>query len=445
MSIENIVDLTITIANPVITRAGFGTALILSAEANGKFSGQSKLYGSADELLDDSFSASGITYRLAQKLTGQNPAPSQFIVAKRTNSADFTHSVDVTVLPGQTGDEYSIDINSTTYSYTRPDGYSDAEVATELADLISADLNLDVSTIDEVITVDAVSEGVINKFESPVFVSLTDNTSVTDGYTTQDLAAALDYNQDFYAVLLDLNSKDQVKEVAAWIESKRRVLFYDTADFGCLDQGVADDIFSELKDLSYANTIGMYHHEIGSGAAAGWLGGGITYEPGVYNWCHKVISGVSTSPLSDSQTAAIRAKRGNYYVDVAGSGGTWNGITPSGEFIDTISLVHFLYARITEDVIAAFKANVRIPYTNQGVAVITGTVGARLRSKIGSGIAADPAPQVTAPRVADINAADKQARHLPDVKFVALLEGAINSVSIRGTVSVDEAAFQGIA
>lgn len=444
MSLSNIVDLSITIANPVITRQGFSTALILSAEANGKFSGNSKLYTSLTGLIDDGFSPTGVTYVNASKLLAQNPAPSSFKVGKRVLSGGYNQEIKLSVLAGNAGDLYSVDVDGEVYEYERPDGYTDAQVATNLGALLAADTNFTVSVLSSNITMTSDDAGVVHKFDAIQRLGITDQTDINDGYTLLDLASIVNYDSDFYAVLLDCNQKDQVETVSTWTEGVRRVLFFEANDSDTLDLGTTDDIFSVLKNLSTANSLGLYYGSVGTGAVAGWLGKGITYEPGSFNWAHKVISQVSTSSLTDSQTSVLRTKRGNYYINIAGSGDTWSGITGSGEFIDTISLVHFLYARITEDVIAALKANVKIPYTNAGIGIITSVILARLRSKIGSGISGEPAPYVNAPRVSAINSADKQARHVPDITFAALLDGAINSVSIAGTLSVDETIFAGV-
>lgn len=442
MSINNIVDLAITIANPVVTRQGFGTALLLSSEAVGKFPGASKAYSSVTELTDDGFLTSGITYKMASKLLAQNPAPSQFKVGKRNSSAaHYLQEIEIKVQNGYEGDRYSVTVNGTKASYIRLNTDTNDDVATALSTSITS-ANYAVSVLGDTVTLTANTTGYVGSVDSPERVSINEITAIPDGYVTQDLADIFAFDPDFYIVLSDRNTFDEITEIADWTESNRRLLFCETSDPGCLDAGETTDIMSFLKNGAYANTLIVWSDSPNSGIAAAWCGKGISTEPGNYNWAHKSLAGVQAANISNGQQNVITSKRGNYYTIVAGSGHTWNGITPSGEYIDTISLVHFLYARITEDVVAAFKANVRIPYTNSGIAILTSVIGARLNSKIGSGLAADPAPVVTAPRVSEIAAADKQARHLPNVKFVALLDGAINSINIRGTVTVDETVFQ---
>jgi hypothetical protein len=52
------------------------------------------------------------------------------------------------------------------------------------------------------------------------------------------------------------------------------------------------------------------------------------------------------------------------------------------------------------------------------------------------GLSSDPAPEVTAPAVADVDSITKAGRILPDVKFTATLAGAIHNLEISGTLSV---------
>jgi hypothetical protein len=251
----------------------------------------------------------------------------------------------------------------------------------------------------------------------------------------------LDYNSGWYAVVLDTNTPADILTTAAFVEGVRRIFVYETSDSNVYDQGSSSDIFSQMLALSYANSMGIYSKEKNEGKAAAWIGRCLTFKPGTINWAHKTLSGVTFNKLSASQTTVIRSKRGNYYNDVAGSGNTFNGITASGEFIDTASIVHYLYARIQENVISAFKATPKIPYTNAGVARITTGIENVLLAEVGDGLSTDFTPFVSAPLVQSVSTNDRQARHLPGVTFGAVLSGAINTIQIRGTLTLDESAF----
>lgn len=441
MSLDNIVNISISVENPIIDTASFGTPLIASIEANGKFSGMTKIYSSASELLSDGFSATGATYRFASKIKGQNPAPASFIVGKRVLSSALLSDYDFQIQTGNEADIYSIEFGGNEYSYTRPDGYTDAQVAAELAAVID-DGDYTVSVSDETISILSTVPGQFDSFSVSDNIYVTDNTSTVDGYLTQDLSNILEYDSSWYALLIDSNVKSDIIEAATFCEANRRMFAYETSDSACFDSGATDDVFSECEALSFANTIGIFSLDKNEGKAAAWVGKCLPFDPGTINWAHKVLSGVRADNLTISQKTAIRSKSGNYYSLVAGRGNTWSGITPSGEFIDTANVVHLLYARIQEAVISALKASPKIPYTNAGVARITSVIAAVLNSQVGRGLTDDPEPpSVTAPNVQSISLNQRQARNLPDVKFVALLSGAINSVSIRGTLTLDSSVF----
>jgi hypothetical protein len=78
----------------------------------------------------------------------------------------------------------------------------------------------------------------------------------------------------------------------------------------------------------------------------------------------------------------------------------------------------------------------KIPYTDDGVNVLVGRLKKSLNKAVARGVLAeDPKPVVTYPKVADVDSADKTARHFPDLKFSGTLAGSINQVSIVGVVS----------
>lgn len=444
MSSDSIAQISITLGTPVIDTASFGTPIILSSEANGKFSGFAKRYASASELLTDGFSPTGATYRFASKIKGQNPAPAEFMIGKRVESGDLLVDYDFTIEDGLEADVYELSINGSSFSYIRPDGYTNDQVASELESLISVS-NFSTSVAANKITLIGSVDGDFPLITKSDNISFTDNTTNTPGKLTEDLSNIFEYDNSFYGVLLDSNTAADIKEAAEWCENNRRILFYENSDSACVSMGSTSDIFSELEVLSYANTCGIFSKSvINEGKAAAWLGLGITYDPGTFNFAHKTLRGVTYDKLSRSEESTLESKSGNYYGVVAGRGNTFSGITPSGEFIDTASVIHLLYARIQEAVISALKSSPKIPYTNAGVNQIVSVIQGVLFSQVGRGLTDDPEPpRVTAPNVQSININLRQARIVPDIKFIALLSGAINQVQVSGILTLDSSVFTG--
>jgi hypothetical protein len=78
----------------------------------------------------------------------------------------------------------------------------------------------------------------------------------------------------------------------------------------------------------------------------------------------------------------------------------------------------------------------KVPYTNPGIDKVEAKVRAMNQRGIDAGlIAPDPEPIVTAPDVADVSAADKQARELNNVETEWTLAGAIHHITVRVTAS----------
>ena len=81
-------------------------------------------------------------------------------------------------------------------------------------------------------------------------------------------------------------------------------------------------------------------------------------------------------------------------------------------------------------------SNRKVPYNDVGIGMIKGLVKGVLFRAAGMGILQEDSIEVTAPKFADIPQADKIARKLPNVKFRALYQGAIQKTEINGTISV---------
>lgn len=146
---------------------------------------------------------------------------------------------------------------------------------------------------------------------------------------------------------------------------------------------------------------------------------------------------MTTDVLSSGKVTAVLNKRGNVYTSVAGVSVTQFGKTFANEWIDTTRFIDWLRSELQIRVYALLINNQKIPYTDLGVDMIKSVIKAVLADGIrAGGLAADPAPEVSAPAVADVDSITKGDRILPDVTFTATLAGAIHTLEIDGTLSV---------
>ncbi len=455
MGLSDIVNLQITLRSGAPTRAGFGRALIVgkltAAVLADGFPARTRLYKQANDMLSDAFTTKDALYRLALAHTSQRPRPKDFKIGRAANAQ--TQIVHLTPTVTTEGFIYTLTFASvpgiadTTVTYTVPGsatvdsvcgGISAAIEASAIGGAVAAADNAGTATHVIVTTGTA---GIVLEYKD-VSPELSIFDATADAGIATDLAAIYAADSDWFGLLLASNSEAELAGAAAWIEPLRRMLVYVTADSNVKLPGITTDVMSDLKALAYFNTGGFYHPNVGSTLAACVMGQRLTSQPGSDTWAHKTIVGeraATVLELTTADEAAVHGKNGNTYTDIGGSARTFPGKVASGEYFDQCRYIHFLYARISEAVLAVFQNVEKVPYTDEGIALITGAVQAVLfahTKKPFNALTKDPAPFCEAPRASEVSTADKAERLLPDVTFGAQLTGAIHATNISGVVSI---------
>ena len=253
------------------------------------------------------------------------------------------------------------------------------------------------------------------------------------------LNAIANENNDWYGIVVDQALVSSFADVASWVETAKKFAIFWITDVNAYDPSKSTDLASVLK-LANRNRSAVVWHATPAGGAdypdAAWMGEGFPYEPGTSTWAYKTLNGVTPDTLLASQETALKNKNCNYYMTVGGVSITQEGKVASGEYIDIIIGTDWIEARLREAVYSALVNNRKIPYDDTGIAMIEGLVKGVLNEAASKGILQADSIAVIVPKYADIPQADKLARKLPDVKFSALYQGAIHSVTINGTISV---------
>ena len=214
----------------------------------------------------------------------------------------------------------------------------------------------------------------------------------------------------------------------------------EAAEAEIKNAGSTTDIGYLLKNLTYDRTAGMYHPDSQEGSTpswieAGWPGEALPFDPGSQTWAYKTIVGVAAYALTTAERTAILVKNVNIYTATAGVNITEEGKVASGEYIDIIRGLDWLESVLQKNVFTDLVNKRKIPFTDEGAATIETAVKAALSEGVDNTLIAEGFI-VTVPKIADVSAANKLARNLPDVKFTAVLQGAIHSVEIDGIVTV---------
>ncbi len=260
----------------------------------------------------------------------------------------------------------------------------------------------------------------------------------TDPGIATDLAAIYAFNQGWYGFALDSNSAAEIEAAAAWVESNGMHVF-SANNSDAADIGSGASVFTVLDAAAYARTHCMFSgSKLLSYSGAALLGKILPLTPGSYTPAYKTLAGVpadSAAILTGSAVTNLTAKNGNYYTTFKGINVVISGITPSGEYLDTTIFIDWLKDAIQTAVFTLLTNNLKIAYTDLGVAqvvnVIKGVLGQGIQN---GGLAATPAPTVSAPSVGSVSLANVAKRNLPNVTFTATLAGAIQSLQISGAV-----------
>lgn len=260
-----------------------------------------------------------------------------------------------------------------------------------------------------------------------------------DADVAASLNAIMSEDNSWYGLLVDQAMASDYDDIAAWVETNKKLFIVWTTDANTPDGTKTTDPASVLKAMGYDRSAVIFHIAPSAGddyPDAAWMGEGFPYDPGTSTWAYKTLKGVTPDSITGAKESALQGKNCNYYSEVGGVNITQEGKVASGEWIDIIIGTDWIEARLREAVYSALVNNRKIPYDDSGITLIEGLVKGVLNQAAAAGILQADSIVVTVPRYADIPQADKLARKLPDVKFTALYQGAIHRTTINGTISV---------
>ncbi len=433
MSLDDIVDITITTATAAPTRVGFGVPLVMCYHTH--FVERQRTYTSIAGMVADGFSTTEDGTRMVTALLAQNPKPSSVIVGRNATSSVRTLNFIPTAVNSTL---YTIYIGGTAASFTSDATALVAEITAGLKTAIDL-LGVNVTTTDNGTSLDVAADSTADQISvyagQRALFTVNDNTA--DGDIAADIAAVSVENDTWYTCHLDHQSHAVIIAAAAYIETVYKLLLVSSPDSDIYGAGAAD-IASALQTAGYARTGLVYHTKANHQyPACAWAGRCLPLDAGSITWKFKAVSGVDYESFTTTEQGYITAKDCNNYVRIAGISMFQEGLSSSGEFLDITRGVDFIRARMQEYVFGALANADKIPFTNAGIAVIQAEVNAVLQLAIGNSILAeDPAPVVTVPLASAVSTSDKANRILPDVTFTGTLAGAIHKTEISGTISV---------
>lgn len=430
MELDSIVNVVITRETKAVTRAGFGTLLVIGTHK--VFNERVREYSNAADMLTDGFEVTDPEYKAGLAFFSQNPNQSKLLIGRVQADQAVVTAIAVNDF------QYDVIINGTTFSFTSD---SDATL-TE----ISLGLKTQIDLGSEPVTVVDNTDGSIdidpNVAGTAFTVTVGSNLTVTKPFTGSETqlaayTAILGENSDFYAVASTNRTQSDVEALAAQILTESRIYGTTSSDANILDAVDVTNIASVLNAATNERAFVMYHTDPTTFPEVAWLSRQLSTDPGSSTWKFKTLLGITATNLTVTESTNAINKKANTYETVGGVNITAEGTMASGEFIDIIRGIDWFTARLTERVFSRLVNLEKIPFTDAGITVIEAEVRNQLNDGIDQGlIAADPVPTISVPLAADVSTANKTARLLPDVSFQATLAGAIHFVTIEGVLAV---------
>jgi len=430
-TLSDIVQVLITSVASKVTQAGFGVPMILSSSA--AWTERVREYTTLTGVQAD-FATTTPEYKQASKVFSQEPRPPKLLIGRAALKPTQRYAVTPVAVNSYT---YRMKVNGTEVSFTSDASATVTEIIAGLTAAINA-LALPITCSDQTTFLRVVANTPGAFFSLSAFdpnIGLAQDHA--DPGVATDLAAIVLERSDWYGLLTHFNSKAYVEAVAAWVEANKRLYIASSCDSAMRNTAISgtDDVGESLKSLSYKKTALVDAAGAEDFADAGIMGLCFTYTPGEETWKFKTIAGAPVASYSPTQRTNLRAKNVNFYETTAGVNMFEEGYASSGDYIDFVRYLDFLEARIQERVFSKLSTAKKVPFNDDGIAIVSTEVKGQLQSDENRE-AINAGWSVTSPKLANVTLADKSTRTLRDVTFSAVYAGAIHSVRIDGTVSV---------
>jgi hypothetical protein len=440
-NLNDIVTVNVRDASSALSRLAFNAAGILGIlptdVATAWGTDKYRLYSSVEELEADGAVSSDALHKAATALKSQEPSISSFYVLRR--SAAVAKVVTVTITDVANSTDYTVTVNGTTHTITS-DG---SAVNTEIRDALIAAIQGGAqaakvtAALASATTFTITSDTAGLDFTCTVGAKLSVAVTTANNGPNEDLAAVREVFDGFYGLTLAERNDDLQLQLATYVQSlsSRKFYFMQSDTAAIYDGSSTTDLAYLAKASSLSRTAGFYHDDDTEYLDSAVVGLMFTKAPGVANYAARSLTGIpADDALTSTQAAAILAKNFNTYQTIGGVGWTRNGKTCSGKYIDDVMaddwVANEMQVRIAE---ALHNVDERIPFTDSGLAFIGTVMRGVLADAVTRGFYATYT--VSVPKASEFTSAERQTRAASRLTWSAVRAGAINSVTVNGTVT----------
>jgi hypothetical protein len=272
----------------------------------------------------------------------------------------------------------------------------------------------------------------------------------------QALQAVSAINDSYFGVLFtnELRDVDDVLTLSAYIESVDKTYFTVTQDVNVLNPSDTTSNAYKAKQSGYTQTLFCYT-DIDQYMDASIMSTMFTVNflgvATVKNPKFRSLPGIAAVSLTTSQLQALQGVNCNTAISVKGasffSDGRMSGqVSGATYYFDTLHFVFWLQDYIATNMLNLFLSTNKVPYSDTGVQQEVLNLANSLQQGVVNGGLSPlldpnnnnktiPAYNIVLPaKVATIPSNQRNARTSPPLQFTANGSGAINRVTINGTV-----------
>jgi hypothetical protein len=478
--VNKVVQVNILTSPTFPARKGFGLLLIVGTSTKLPVGERIRFYSDMDGVAGD-FSSTDEEYKAAQIFFSQAPRPSELAIGRRFASAApgellgsvSTYDASIPAWQAITNGAFKISLDGVEKSLSAMD-FSGAANLNAVAAVIQAKLTLAAAGATIVFdgnrfVVKSATTGATSTVDYAVAPAAGTDISAklgldadglglkSAGVAVESISASLDALQNFdgswYGISLTKEATEQnLKDAAAWTETRTKVLGYTTKASNVQDAGATNDIATFFKDSMYRRTFGVwdnnddYAHVSAMGRA---FSVNFNEQNSTLTLKFKVLPGITPSSISESQRQALLSKNINYYTYFGASAMLAEGVMSNGTFFDEVHGLDWLQNAIETNVFGfLYTRKTKVPQTDKGVQQIVLQVEKAMKEGVNNGLLApgtwngEPLGEIDtgdflpkgfyiyAQPVAEQNQSDREARKAPPIQVLAKGAGAIHFASI---------------
>jgi hypothetical protein len=461
-NLARIVEVNVRIESSPLSPAGFGRAMLLAQHTN--FPERFRSYTSLAGMLADGFSTSDQVYRDAQALLGQVENTGRrvrdFVVGRRLAPVAQVDNVTITF---HADTDYVVTVRAAGIPETSVTVNGVTDIDDTVAAIVAA-LNGN-AAIASVCTAapGGAGSGIFTLTADIAGLALAVVVSASGGTGTitraagtpnvgiaEDLTAILATpGADFYAILPTSRARHDIVQAAAWAQTASRpVLVLAQSSDAALLSGAYDptsiysDVGSELKGLGYGRVALYYHATATEGLHAAIAGAVLPFDPGVIDWNHKRLAGITPNALTATEQqrllgtplAPTSGKNvGTYLPLTAQASATQGGRLASGLKIEARRVGDWLWSETRTGIANLLLSSPRVPFTDGGIQQVAARVLSPLKVAEDRGIIF-PGYTVTAPEAASVSSQNRQDGVLPEITATATLTGSLDYAQVQLTL-----------